>query len=396
MKIETKNIDDLKPYPHNPKLHPPEQIEKIAQSIKEFGFLVPILIDAGNNIIAGHGRLLAARKLGFVEIPTICADHLSNAQIRAYRIADNKLTESAWDMELLESEIAALQDLNFDIDLTGFDDIEIGELFTDTPEPEDFDAESAIEDESPPIVQTGELWILGDHRLLCGDSTKSEDVERLMGGKKADMVFTDPPYNIGFKYEHYNDKKRNDEYLEFCRIWFNNIQDIKKIIITPGPRNLSIWYDIKEPRDTGIWVKTNSRSGASLFHFRLCEPIIFYGDFKNKRNNDLFEYSRSIDSVKTESEKNNNVENVAPAKPVKLIMDLLQNYSKNNQIILDLFGGSGTTLIACEQLNRRCYMCEISEKYCGVILDRWANYTKEDPIREDGMKWSELKESQQH
>jgi len=423
MDIKTIPIDDLKPYAHNPKTHPAEQVEKIARSIEEFSFLVPVLIDADNSIIAGHGRLLAARKLGLDEIPTICVDHLTEAQIRAYRIADNRLTESSWDLELLESEISILQDMDFDIDLTGFDDIEIGELFPTDPEPEDFDAEAAMDGVSVPLVQAGELWILGDHRVMCGDSTKREDVERLMNGEKADMVVTSPPYfnqrqeySVFENYEMYNEflltvvdnilKISNNPFILAWNTGDNQpdclpmIADQTNLIHATGLTYLDtiIWkkagaiYSI--PRSAHI--RTNN-----YFYPALCwEPIIVFrkGDkmpkFETSDVDEISEFGTNHweinQVVGSQQEKIGH-----PAMyPVELPRRVIMSYSSTKAIVYEPFGGSGTTLIACEQLNRRCYMMELDPHYCGVILDRWANYTKEDPIREDGMLWSELKESQ--
>ena len=375
MNVTNTPIDDLKPYAHNPKTHPAEQVEKIARSIEEFGFLVPILIDADNSIIAGHGRLMAARKLGLDEIPTICIDHLTEAQIRAYRIADNRLTESAWDIELLESEMAILQDMDFDIDLTGFDDIEIGEMFPTDPEPEDFDAEAAMDDKGVPLVQSGELWILGDHRLLCGDSTKSADVERLMDGARADMVFTDPPYGINADKMVMGIGKK-----EFHRgDWDSDRIDVSFLLLLAD--KVCIWggnyfTDVLPPTNDWLcWNKKNYNTSFSEFE------LAWTNFNKNCR---IF-----IHNWGGETKQH------VTMKPLAVCIWGVEQGGGDCINILDLFGGSGSTLIACEQLNRKCYMMELDPHYCGVILDRWANYTKEDPIRDDGTMWSELKESQQ-
>lgn len=405
MNVKNTPINDLKPYAHNPKTHPSEQVERISRSIEEFGFLVPVLIDADNSIIAGHGRLLAARKLGLDQIPTIRIDHLTDSQIRAYRIADNRLTESAWDLDMLESEIDILHDMDFDIDLTGFDDVEIGEMFPRDPEPEGFDAETAMDDESVPLVQAGELWILGDHRLLCGDSTKSEDVERLMDGERADMVFTDPPYgmnldtdwsdavgslkSIGKKQgtvgNKYNPVIGDDiefdpgelmNIFKYCKeqFWFGADYYAERLI----DKNNGSWL---------VWDKrkeTQSEAIGSEFE-------LIWSKTKHKRRmlrHDWFGFLSSDNAKEAQNRMH------PTQKPTSLICDVFSQWGKADDIVLDLFGGSGSTLIACEQLNRRCYMMELDPHYCGVILDRWANYAKEDPIRDDGMLWSELKAQQ--
>ena len=404
MNIKTIPIDDLKSYAHNPKQHPAEQIEKIARSITEFGFLVPILIDADNLIIAGHGRLMAACKLGLVEVPTIRVDHLTEAQIQAYRIADNKLTESSWDLDMLESEIGILQDMDFDIDLTGFDDIEIGELFPSDPEPEDFDADAVMDDEGAPLVQTGELWILGDHRLLCGDSTKSENVERLMDGEKMDMMLTDPPYcsggfqeagkkagSIGTRGSEmiHNDTLSTRGYTSLIRRVAELVDSGIVYIFTDWRMWVNL-FDVSEScgygvRNMIVWDKGTPGMGVG---WRSQHELILCGIKVSKPFNPKKAQGNVISCART-----GNVHH-ATEKPVELLSTII---SVNDLAVnvCDLFGGSGSTLIACEQLDRRCYMMELDPHYCGVILDRWANYTKEDPIREDGMLWSELKESQQ-
>lgn len=404
MKIKNTPIDDLRPYAHNPKTHPEAQIDKIARSIEEFGWTVPILIDADNSIIAGHGRLLAAHKLGLIEIPTICIDHLTEAQIRAYRIADNRLTESAWDFEMLESEIAILQDMDFDIDLTGFDDIDLGEMFPTEPEPENFDAEAAMDDESVPLVQAGELWILGDHRLLCGDSTKRGDVGRLMDGEGADMVFTDPPYSSGGFQEtgkrsgsigaRNNKKILSDTlstrgYKKLIAEVLENVQCSITIFIFCDWKMWIENFDIIERagyvvRNMLVWDKKTMGMGMP---FRNQHELIIFGSKQggkigNGNTPNVLSIGREL--------KNGHPNQ----KPVELIQTIITQIDVDS-CVYDPFGGSGSTLIACEQLKRRCYMMELDPHYCGVILDRWANYTKEDPIREDGMMWSELKESQQ-
>lgn len=204
MQIEYIKTEELIPYAGNPKKHSPEQVSMLASSIREFGFINPIIVDKNNEIVAGHGRLLAAKKLGIEKVPVLRAEHLTPAQVRAYRIADNKLTElGEWDTSLLRVELEELSRLDIDVSLTGFSDKEIEELLNDIEDLTDIDREKEDElveptDEKPPFTQPGDLWMLGEHKLLCGDSAKKEHIERLMQGEKADMVFTDPPYGVSY------------------------------------------------------------------------------------------------------------------------------------------------------------------------------------------------------
>ena len=401
MKIEFVKLGELQPYKNNPKLHPLSQVERIANSIGEFGFLVPVLVDSDRNIIAGHGRVLAAEKLGLEQIPVIRVEHLSKDQVRAYRIADNKLTESGWDLGLLESELDSLRDIGFDVDLTGFGDIELGELFPVEPESEDFDVGVAMDDERTPRVQVGELWVLGDHRLLCGDSTKSKDVKRLMGGKKADMVFTDPPYNANYVPEDRPIGGRASSVNKLGGIMNDTNFDVCSLIRSFPDYVLGAVYlcsgckDAPEIELTNrevfgrnstwiVWMKNNHSIGRNDYHRK--HEFIFYNWFDKKH----WDGARD-DWDLWEIDRDNPIEYMHPTqKPVKIPARAIKHSCLASGIVLDLFGGSGSTLIACEQLNRCCFMMELDPHYCGVILDRWAEYTKGDPIREDGLLWSEV------
>lgn len=227
-----------------------------------------------------------------------------------------------------------------------------------------------------------------DHRLLCGDSTKEEDMAKLMGGARADMVFTDPPYNIGFSYNQHKDKMTYEDYRDFCKKFYM-LLDSDKIIITPGPQNMAVWYDILKVRDIGwieeevdeektydeaVWYKKNSRSGGSCFYFRQCEPIIFYGKFKKKRTFDLFKFVRIIPKELTDVEKELGVENVPPGKPVMLVVEIIKSFSDDKETIKDVFMGTGTTLITCEKMGRKSYGMEMDTRYMDVIIQRYKNY----------------------
>ena len=367
-------ISDLIPYERNPRKND-KAVKKVAASLEQFGLVKnSVVVDEDMVLITGHTTLKAMQSLGWATCPAVTQVFgLTEEEKVAYRIADNKLGELAeWDLDLLAGELASLDEVGFDVELTGFDTGALAELVP----PEKL--EVMEDDYEPPVVietsiQRGDLFRLGRHRLLCGDATSAEDVAKLMGGAKEVSVLTDPPYNIGFKYNAIDDAMPEIEYKKFCEAFFKNIVDAgaKGIIITPGPRNEEFY---PKPRDRGIWLKRNPTAGASVFHLRLCEPILFYGTFKEKRNTDLFEYSSGFtQELKDVQKKRGVLEEHAPAKPIALWSDLINMLSDG--VVLDLFSGNGTTLIACEQLGRTCYGMEISPQYCQVIIDRWEKLT---------------------
>ena len=382
--IILKPIDELIPYVNNPKQHPAEQVDKIASSIKNYGFTVPMVIDGQNEIIMGHGRLQAAKKLGMEEVPCIVRDDLTESQVKALRIADNKVAESEWDIEILLAEIDGLEDF------TGFSLDEIDELKMDITEPNEIIEDEAPEPPEEPKTKLGDLYILGRHRLLCGDSTKAEDVERLMGEKKANMCFTDPPYLMGFtgnvcadgsksfnaKHgEIINDKMTREDGDAFICSIFNMIKSYVVGAWYVCFYRLGLGYLYRaidavgmEHRALIIWDKGNHTLSNSDYMSKY-EPIMygwvdehkFYG---SKSSFDIWHIARTA--------KN---ELHPTMKPVELCATGIKNSSEQNGIILDLFGGSGSTLIAAEQLNRICYMMELDPKYCDVIVERWENFT---------------------
>ena len=371
MKIETIPISEIIPYSKNPRKNE-GAVDVVAKSIKEFGFKNPIILDKNNEIIAGHTRLKAAKKLALQEVPVIWADDLTSEQVKAFRIMDNKSSEFAeWDMELLKTEFQDLDSLEYDLDLTGFDLSEVAEIWDDKkPKEDDFE----IPKEAKYKIEQGEIWQLGDHRLMCGDSTKKEDVDTLMDENKADMVFTDPPYNLGFKYNDYRDNQPKIEYSSWCKNWFLKVKEISnKIIITTGKQNIALWCLIENPEDIAVWIHKNGVSGGKVSNLSLWEPLFFYGKFdRNSRPNNLFEYNLKRQNIGTTGK-----EHSCP-KQIDLIADIVESYSKRKESILDIFGGSGTTLIACEQLKRKCFMMEIDPFYCSVILERWEKLTKKE------------------
>jgi DNA modification methylase len=396
--IKWQSVDKLIPYAKNARTHSDEQVAQIAGSIKEFGFNNPVLVDKEGLIIAGHGRLMAARKLGMDKVPVVELDHLTEAQRKAYVLADNRIAlNSGWDTSMLSLE---LQDLKDDIDLSllGFDPDELDQLLNPVEETEGLTDEDAVP-ETPvePKTKLGDIYILGNHRLMCGDSTSITDVEKLMDGQKADMVFTDPPYNIGFSgtmsstskngvLQSYitenakhrpieNDKKAESEFYDFisqvlsiiqikCKgAWYisfgsANLHELLRPIIDIGLKYKSII----------IWVKNQSPMGGGAYR-RKYEPIVygnFSGDFYGKpyAEDDVWEFDRT---------KKNDLH--PTMKPLELVKNALSHGSKSGDIVLDLFGGSGSTMIASEEIGRKARLMELDPKYCDVIVKRWENFT---------------------
>lgn len=366
MKIIDLKIDFLKPYDKNPRKNK-EAVKYVAESIKEFGFKQPIVIDKNNVIVCGHTRLLAAKQLGLKEVPCILADDLTEEQINAYRLVDNKTNEFAeWDNELLKEELFKLPSLN--MKLFGFEEEQKEEQIA---EEDNYEEPEQLE----PIVKKGQVWQLGNHRLMCGDSTDKETVFKLMDGAKADLVFTDPPYGYEYKSNH-QDKfemlKNDDKILDYVSAVFEYLKENCAIYSFCGWQTLKKWLEYFENTDLIlkniiIWKKNNWSMGDLKGTYAGQYEIILYlnkgrVELNGKRDTDIWEFDREPPKMH-------------PMKPIDLITFALKHSSKDNDIILDVFGGSGSTLIACEQLNRKCYMMELDEHYCDVIINRWESFT---------------------
>ena len=378
MRVVEKKLDDLIPYAKNAKRHDETQIANVAESIRQFGFVQPIVVDKNGVIVIGHCRALAAKRLGMEEVPCVAVDELTDEQVKALRIIDNKTNESPWDYDLLVDELA-------DIDLSGFD-FDFG---IDLPEEskEDEDKE-IVEDEAPevdedsePIAKLGDIWLLGRHRLMCGDSTDKATVELLMDGKKADLLLTDPPYGIDYGGLL---KGRGDGH---------------------GGADKNGWKSY----DTPTWDKERPNENVFLLLLSLTEnQIIWGGNYfadilppkmcwlvwdKGQRDFSLADGELAWTSfdkalrIKSYSRALANRENkVHPTqKPIELLRWCIEDIAERNMervnTVLDLFGGSGSTLIACEQLDRTCYMMELDPKYCDVIIDRWQALTGERAVK---------------
>ena len=483
MEIIYKNVIDLIPYANNSRTHNDEQISQICASINEYGFTNPILIDEKNSVIAGHGRLLAAKKLGLTEVPCIILSGLTKAQKKAYVIADNKIALNAdWNFETLSLELENLKELGFDLELTGFDVDELDDIFQTEEEQEIVEDDFDIEPPEEPKAKLGNIYQLGNHRLMCGDSTKIEDVEKLMNGNKADMVFTDPPY--GMKKENdgvANDNLNQDDLLEFNKKWIpltfqftkdngswycwgtdEPLMDIYSNILKPMIknkkltfRNLLTWdktngqgqnselsrmyavadekclfcmcgvqgfnnnsdnyYEAWEPvrqylEDEAIKVGLNNRkikeiTGLSSMysHWFTKSQFTFiteknYKKLQNYYNGEAFKkeyeeikkeyystrayFNNTHDNMnnvwhfsKTSGEERESAGGHATPKPVALCSRAIRSSSREKENVLDVFGGSGSTLIACEQLNRNAYLMELEPQWVDVIIKRWEEFT---------------------
>jgi len=401
--IDQWAIDRLVPFERNARTHSPEQVAQVAASIAEFGFVNPVLVGADCVIIAGHARVLAARKLGLTEVPVITLGHLTPAQRRALVIADNRLALNAgWDEQLLHLELAALREEDFDLNLLGFEDNELAALLAD----EDSSAGLTDEDAAPelpekPTTVAGDVWILGDHKLLCGDATISADAERLMLGEAADMVFTDPPYNVD--YEGYTedrlriqgDRMSTEQFERFLEDTFRSYRRIVKSGASLYVCHSSSWQrEFQnaleqagfEIRCQIIWAKNTFAWGFGRYKFQH-EPL-FYCHLASER--DAWYGDRSQSTLWAENKPAAN--RLHPTmKPVELIERALANSSKSGDIVADLFGGSGSTLIACERRNRKARLMEIDPRYGDVIVLRWQDYTgKEATLEGDGRTFSEI------
>lgn len=379
-------LEKLIPYINNARTHSSEQIKKLRSSLREFGFINPVIIDRDYGVIAGHGRILAAKEENMKEVPCVFADHLNEAQKKAYIIADNRMAlDAGWDEELLRIEIESLQADSFDIGLTGFDEKEIADLFSDRKEAEieedDFDLTKALEKAA--FVERGDIWKVGRHTLMCGDATSKEDVELLMGEKKANLILTDPPYGVSFKSSSgltiQNDSIKDEEFYTFLLQAFSCIashleQGGSGYIFHADTEGL---HFRKAFIDAGfhlagvcIWVKNALVLGRSDYQWQH-EPVL-YGFLKNGKHS---WYSDRKQTTIWNFDKPKRNENHPTSKPLDLLSYPIRNSSQENAIVLDTFGGSGSTLMACEKTNRICYTMELDEKYASVILRRYVEDT---------------------
>ena len=377
MEIIKKRILDIVPYAKNAKKHDKRQIDNVAESIKKYGFVQPIVIDKDNVVVIGHCRLLAAKQLKMKEVPCVCVEDLTEEQVKALRIVDNKSNESEWDFDILTDELAELDLSGFDFDF-GIDGEEEETEIVEDEAPE-------VDEDAEPITKLGDIWQLGRHRLMCGDSTDKETVQALIDGASIDMVFTDPPYNVAFNGRSgkfnviENDDLADDDFDNFI----SAVCDVIKFI---APKHYYVWCNWKfystlqtklDFKSCIVWAKNVFGLGKGYRHQH--EFCLFNGEIDDsiKNESDLWEIAKDTNYVHPTQ------------KPVALIGRALKNH-KGVKTVLDLFGGSGSSLVGCEQLDRTCYMMELDPKYCDVILQRYINLTgtSEDVYRlnADGTK----------
>ena len=383
-------VSKLIPYVNNARTHSAEQVMKLRSSLREFGFINPVIIDRDYNVLAGHGRIMAAKEEGIKEVPCVFVDYLTEAQKKAYILADNRMAmDAGWDEELLRIEIESLQGADFDIGLTGFDENDLADLFGDDDtsdvKDDDYDLSGALEKAA--FVEKGDIWTVGRHRLMCGDATSSEDVDALMEGKKANLVITDPPYNVAFESSDglsiKNDKMANDKFYEFLLSAFKNMASH----LESGGSAYVFHADTEGLNfrrafiDAGfhlsgccIWVKNSLVLGRSDYQWQH-EPVL-YGFLQNGKHYWSKSAGRSQTTIWNFDKPKKN-KNHPTSKPLDLLAYPIGNSSHENAIVIDTFGGSGSTLMTCEKTNRICHTMELDEKYASVILRRYVEDTED-------------------
>lgn len=408
LKVDYLPTADLIPYVNNSRTHSEAQVSQVAASIKEFGFTNPILVDEDGCIIAGHGRLLAAKKLGLDEVPTITLEGLTEAQRKAYIIADNQLALNAgWDLDALKVEVERLTELDFSLELLGFEDGFLDGLLEPLPEEGLTDEDAVPEVAEDPVTVEGDIWILGNHRLMCGDSTSIDAVEKLMDGSKADMVFTDPPYNIGSENKGIAADVSKAHKDLMAADWDKNFQieaplncaiavmaeDCAVYVCTSHHLAGRIWAWMKEWSDHHsfcVWSKPDPMPSLMKRHWTWDTELIPYAT----RGKHVFNAENGKHSPSTwRINKQQGLEKTGhpTQKPVAVPQHAIEKSSRNNQIVLDLFGGSGSTLIACEKTARHCRMMELDPKYCDVIIKRWQDFTGKEAVMEStGDKFNDM------
>ena len=388
MDIKNIAVKDLIPYEKNTKKHDDVQINNVAESIKQYGFVQPLVVDKNNVVVIGHCRLLAAKKLKMADVPCVCVDDLTPEQVNALRIVDNKSNESEWDLDLLADEL-------LDIDLSGFD-FDFG-IDTDAEEEAEIVEDEApeVDEENEPITKLGDIWQLGRHRLMCGDSTDPLNIDILMQGKKADLYLTDPPYNVNYTDGQENERKiLNDHFNtdEECgeKLWlpaFKNARDVSNdccsvyCFMPQGGTHMMMMMMMMmkagwQVKHELIWLKQSIVLNRADYNYQH-EPFLygwnkthkFYGKGKFK-NTSVWQIDRPTRSKEHPT-----------MKPVELFAEILNNATKKDDVVLDTFCGSGTSFIACEQLGRICYGLELDPKYCDVIIKRWETFTGEKAVK---------------
>jgi len=388
--IDYRKTGELIPYINNSRTHSDQQVQQVAASIKEFGFTNPILIDEDSGIIAGHGRLQAAQMMGMDEVPTITLEGLTEAQRKAYVIADNQLALNAgWDLDALKVELERLGELDFDIDLLGFDDDMLAGLMEEEPAEGLTDEDEVPELEDDPVTVEGDVWILGNHRLMCGDSTSIDAVDKLMDGNKADCLFTDPPYGYSYESNHQNKHsvlKNDDVMLDFSATAHSALFENAAVYVCGSFQTISKWIDyVSESfnyKNLIVWKKNNWSMGDLKGAFAGQHELLIFAhkgkiELLGKRDPDIWTFDRVPPEVHPTQ------------KPVELVEYALSKVKSGKT--LDLFGGSGSTLMACEKTNRKSYLMELDPKYCDVIIKRWQDFAGQEAVMEStGDKFNDM------
>lgn len=364
---KTVNISEIKPNKENPRYISDSKFKKLVKSIKDFPEMLetrPLVVDENMVVLGGNMRLKALKSSGVFDIPVHQVKGWSEEQKNEFIIKDN-VGYGDWDYDILANEWNVESLIDWGLDLPP--------MF-DEPEPEATEDDYTEPDNMQVDVVLGDLIEIGEHRLLCGDSTNSDEVSKLMNGEKADMVFTDPPYGIGYEYNSHKDKQ-GDEYLKFCDKWFPNLKLFSNFIfISTGWKYNKYWWN-KEPKDCFYWLSRNKMSGGSISHFRKIEPLYIWGKPKNKYDFDFFEENtKQIEGLRDLH---------SCPKPIDLISSILKGVNVKD-LILDIFLGSGTTMIAAHQLKRKCYGMELDPKYCQVIIDRMQKLDSDLQIKING------------
>ncbi|MCP1638597.1 DNA modification methylase [Streptococcus gallinaceus] len=397
--LQLVSVSKLVPYINNARTHSPSQIQKLRSSLREFGFINPVIIDRDYNIIAGHGRILAAKEEGISEVPCVFAEHLTEAQKKAYILADNRMAlDAGWDEELLAIELSELEGFDFDLSLTGFDEKELSSIFDSDKDIEDDDFDVEAELNKPQVSKQGDLWLLGKHRLYCGDSTQSESYDKLMNGVKANLVVTDPPYNVNYEGSAgkiKNDNMEGSAFHDFLLAAFSNLElnmtdDSSIYVFHADTEGLNFRQAFTEAgfylSGTCIWKKQSIVLGRSPYQWQH-EPVLFGWKKKGKHQ----WYTGRKESTIWEFDKPKKNGDHPTMKPIPLLAYPIKNSSMANSVVLDPFGGSGSTLIACEQLERICHTIELDEKFCDVIVKRYIEQVGTDEqvtLIRDGKEYS--------
>jgi len=415
LRIEDLPIQDLRPHRNNPRLHPQTQIDKLARAITEFGFLIPVLIDGQNTVLAGHARIEAAKQLGMRSVPCTRADHLSEAQKRTFTILDNKIAQEAvWDFQLLAKEIDFLQAEGIDLETTGFEIPEIEMVLDVADPPANNSADDKVPDPAPHriITKPNDLWVLGDHRLLCGDARRRESFATLLSGKLAQLIFVDPPYNVKIR-GHASGKGRikHREFLqasgEKTGAQFTKFLEDSLGLLAEHSTDGSIhfvcsdWRHLDEMLAAGrrvyrelknliIWAKTNAGMGS---FYRSQHELFFawkHGRGRHLNNIELGRHGRNRSNVWTYAGSNafgterlDELGMHPTIKPVALVADAIRDCSRRGDLVVDSFGGSGTTLIACERTHRKAHLIELDPIYCDQTVRRWQKLTGQKAVHAD-------------